>query len=96
MAKELGADGTYQVETNKPFDERKVANEIVQLMGGMMPDVSIECSGFETSQAMAIHATKSGGRVAIVGLGSYMNRVPLSSAAMREVDLIGVCRIKDE
>lgn len=44
---------------------------------------------------MAIFATKSGGKVAIVGLGPDQ-RVPLSSAAMREVDLIGVCRIKDE
>ena len=44
---------------------------------------------------MAIFATKSGGKVGIVGLGAPC-RVPLSSAAMREVDLIGVCRIKDE
>jgi len=44
---------------------------------------------------MAIYATKSGGKVGIVGLGPKC-KVPLSSAAMREIDLIGVCRIKDE
>lgn len=95
LAKKLGADDVYYIDIHKPFDDRKVAAEIVELMGGR-PDLSIECSGVETSQAMAIHATKSGGRVAIVGLGAPTNRVPLSSAAMREVDLIGVCRIKDE
>ena len=95
LAKSLGADGTYLIDIKKPFEDRKVAAEIVEAMGGN-PDLSIECSGVETSQSMAIHATKAGGRVAIVGLGSPMNRVPLSSAAMREVDLIGVCRIKDE
>ena len=44
---------------------------------------------------LAVFVTKSGGKVGIVGLGADP-RVPLSSAAMREVDLIGVCRIKDE
>ena len=95
LAKSLGADGIYLIDTKKPFDDHKVAAEIVSAMAGQ-PSVSIECSGVETSQSMAIHATKSGGRVAIVGLGGPTNRVPLSSAAMREVDLIGVCRIKDE
>ena len=95
LAKELGADGTYWIDVKKPFNDRAVAAEIVELMGGH-PDCSIECSGVQTSQAMAIHATKAGGRVGIVGLGAPTNSVPLSSAAMREVDLIGVCRIKDE
>ncbi|KAI2809471.1 hypothetical protein BLOT_000620 [Blomia tropicalis] len=95
LAKKLGADGTYHIDIKKPFVDRKIAAEIVELMGNR-PDVSIECSGVASSQSMAIHATKSGGKVAIVGLGSPMNSVPLSSAAMREVDLIGVCRIKDD
>lgn len=95
LAKKMGADGTYQIDTKKPFNDRQVAQEIVAQMGAP-PDVSIECTGVETSQAMAIFATKPGGRVGIVGLGSPANRVPLSSAAMKEVDLIGVCRIKDE
>lgn len=95
FAKKIGADGGYWIDISKPFKDTDAAEEIIQQMGDR-PDVTIECSGVESSQAMAIHATKSGGRVAIVGLGSPMNRVPLSSAAMREVDLIGVCRIKDE
>lgn len=97
LAKKLGGENTlsYFIDIKKPFDDRKAATEIVAALGSA-PDVSIECTGVETSQSMAIHATKPGGRVAIVGLGSPMNRVPLSSAAMREVDIIGVCRIKDE
>lgn len=95
IAKQMGVDFTYHIDTKKPFNDREVAGEIGKLIGAM-PDISIECTGVESSQAMAIHATKSGGRVAIVGLGAPANKVPLSSAAMREIDLIGVCRIKDE
>ncbi|KAH9395933.1 hypothetical protein TYRP_020348 [Tyrophagus putrescentiae] len=82
LAKQLGADAIYHIDVKKKFDEREAAREI--------------CTGVESSQSMAIHATRPGGRVAIVGLGAPANRVPLSSAAMREVDLIGVCRIKDD
>jgi len=46
---------------------------------------------------VTIHATKSGGRVGIVGLGGDDGiNVPLSTAAMREVDLIGVFRTNNE
>ncbi len=96
LAKQLGADAIYHIDVKKKFDEREAAREIIAALGGRHPDVSIECTGVESSQSMAIHATRPGGRVAIVGLGAPANRVPLSSAAMREVDLIGVCRIKDE
>jgi L-iditol 2-dehydrogenase len=93
LAKKLGVDGVYRIDP-KTFNDKEAANTIRELMGAA-PDITIECSGVESSTNMAIFATKSGGKVGIVGLGPKAS-VPLSSAAMREVDLIGVCRIKDE
>ena len=98
MAKQLGADGVYLMEVCKNSNdncEPKIAANIVELMGEH-PDVSIDCTGVSSSQSIAIYATKSGGNVGIVGLGRPSNQVPLSMLAMREINLIGVCRIKDE
>jgi len=91
--KKLGVDGVYLIDP-KTFNDKEAAKTIVEEMGEA-PDITIECSGVESSVSMAIYATKSGGKVGIVGLGPKV-RVPLSCAAMREVDLIGVCRIKDD
>jgi L-iditol 2-dehydrogenase len=84
LAKKLGVDGVYLIDP-KTFNDKEAAKTIVEEMGEA-PDISIECSGVESSISMAIFATKSGGKVGIVGLGPKA-RVPLSSAAMREVDL---------
>lgn len=99
MAKQMGADHTMWVDLSQDvasLDPKHLAKEIIDMLGGNKPDFSLECSGVDSSQSMAIHATKHGGRIAIVGLGSPANRVPLSTATMKEIDLIGVCRIKDD
>ena len=95
LAKKMGADHVYCIDTTKTMSDKQLATEIAEMMG-QTADICIECSGFESSQSMAIHATRPGGRIAIVGLGAPANRVPLSTATMKEIDLIGVCRIKDE
>lgn len=41
---------------------------------------------------MCLQATRSGGVVVLVGLGAEMTKVPLVSAAIREVDIRGVFR----
>ncbi|KAH9423985.1 hypothetical protein DERP_005570 [Dermatophagoides pteronyssinus] len=95
MAKKMGADHVYCVDTTKAMTDKQLASEIIELIGQPV-DICIECSGFESSQSMAIYATRPGGRIAIVGLGAPANRVPLSTATMKEIDLIGICRIKDD
>lgn len=94
MAKRLGADKTFLIEP-KTFDEMEMANQIVDDMG-QNPDITFECTGVDMSTSMAIYATKNGGKVAIVGLGHKKSRIPIAHAAMREIDLIGICRFKDE
>ncbi|KAH0497412.1 hypothetical protein TgHK011_004715 [Trichoderma gracile] len=51
-----------------------------------------ECTGVETCLQSAIYATKPGGKVMIIGMGTPVLTVPMSAAALREVDLVGVFR----
>ena len=94
LAQRLGADNTYLIDS-KNFDELQMSRNIVAEMGGN-PDISFECTGVDSSTSLAIYATKNGGKVAIIGLGANMSTIPVVYAAMREIDLIGICRFKDE
>ncbi|KAH8677236.1 chaperonin 10-like protein [Ilyonectria robusta] len=51
-----------------------------------------ECTGVETCVQTAIYATKPGGKVLIIGMGTPVLTLPISAAALREVDLVGVFR----
>ncbi|KAH9417243.1 hypothetical protein DERP_007240 [Dermatophagoides pteronyssinus] len=96
LAQKMGADHCYWIDlSQKELSSVDRAQHIVQMMG-RSPDITLECTGVGSSQSMAIHATKHGGRIAIVGLGQPSNGIPLSTMTMKEIDLIGVCRIKDD
>ncbi|EFY85343.1 hypothetical protein J3459_012172 [Metarhizium acridum] len=51
-----------------------------------------ECTGVETCTQTSIYATKPGGKVMIIGMGNPILTLPMSAAALREVDLVGVFR----
>jgi L-iditol 2-dehydrogenase len=55
-------------------------------------DVVFECTGTESCVQASIHATKPGGRVMLIGMGNPTQTLPLSTAALREIDLCGVFR----
>ncbi|KAG8810465.1 hypothetical protein FRC18_004042 [Serendipita sp. 400] len=55
-------------------------------------DVVFECSGAEPCIQAGIYAARLGGKVLLVGMGTPNVSLPLSAAACREVDLIGVFR----
>ncbi|UXI22562.1 transforming growth factor beta-1-induced transcript 1 protein [Sarcoptes scabiei] len=96
MAKQMGADHCYLIDAEAKKTEPQIAQEISKLMGGKAPDVGLECSGFDSSQTLAVHAVKYGGRICLLGLGSPVSRVPLSTVIMKEIVLIGAFRIKDD
>ncbi|KAB0372109.1 sorbitol dehydrogenase isoform X1 [Muntiacus reevesi] len=87
-AKEVGADFILQISNESP---QEIAKKVEGLLGSK-PEVTIECTGVETSIQAGIYATHSGGTLVLVGLGSEMTRVPLVHAATREVDIKGVFR----
>ncbi|OAA65281.1 Alcohol dehydrogenase superfamily, zinc-type [Niveomyces insectorum RCEF 264] len=51
-----------------------------------------ECTGAEACTQTAIYATQPGGKVMMVGLGMPVQTLPVTAAAIREVDLVGVFR----
>ncbi|XP_064222078.1 sorbitol dehydrogenase isoform X3 [Aotus nancymaae] len=87
-AKEIGADLVLQISKESP---QEIASKVEGLLG-CKPEVTIECTGAEASIQAGIYATRSGGTLVLVGLGSEMTTVPLVHAATREVDIKGVFR----
>ncbi|KAF8549141.1 GroES-like protein [Imleria badia] len=55
-------------------------------------DIVFECTGAETCIQMSIYAAVTGGKVMLVGMGTRNIMLPLSAAALREVDIQGSFR----
>lgn len=55
-------------------------------------DLTFECTGKEACMQTSLYATKPGGKVIMVGMGTPVQTVPLSAAHLREVDILGVFR----
>uniref|UniRef100_A0A0K8V7I9 Sorbitol dehydrogenase n=1 Tax=Bactrocera latifrons TaxID=174628 RepID=A0A0K8V7I9_BACLA len=89
VAKELGA--THTLLMGKDESAEEVAKKVHQVMG-VEPDKSIDCCGAESTTRLSIFATRSGGCVVIVGMGSPEPKIPLINALAREVDIRGVFR----
>ncbi|KAK4125141.1 GroES-like protein [Parathielavia appendiculata] len=64
------------------------------LNGQALGEVSAtyECTGVETCLQASIYATAPGGRIMLIGMGNPIQTLPISAAALREVDLVGVFR----
>jgi L-iditol 2-dehydrogenase len=56
------------------------------------PEVTIDCTGFESSLQTALQATAAGGRVCVVGMAQDIASLPLIAAAAKEVDIVGIFR----
>ncbi|TXG70836.1 hypothetical protein EZV62_005771 [Acer yangbiense] len=93
VAKKLGADDIVKVSTNM----QDVAQEVEQIQKAMGAgvEVSFDCAGFNKTMSTALSATCSGGKVCLVGMGHSEMTVPLTPAAAREVDVIGILRYKN-
>lgn len=55
-------------------------------------DVVFECTGVESCIQMGVFMARTGGKLSLVGMGTPNPVVPLSAAALREVDIVGVFR----
>ena len=91
FAQRMGIEKTLLINTK--LDTEALAEEVVDLLGDS-PDITLECSGAESSLNLAIYVTKDGGNVVMVGLNHRKVAVSLSSAACREVNLLGIKRYR--
>ncbi|KAF5675944.1 l-iditol 2-dehydrogenase [Fusarium heterosporum] len=55
-------------------------------------DVTFECTGKEICMHTSLYATKAGGKLIMVGMGTPIQTLPLSVAHLREIDILGVFR----
>jgi len=90
FAKQLVADKpgelkTYLVPRGK--SEEELAADMVEKLGGLEPDLALECTGVESSIGAAIHAVRFGGSVFVVGVGKNEMKFPFMRLSTREVDL---------
>ncbi|CAM9484650.1 unnamed protein product [Scytosiphon promiscuus] len=96
VAKDLGADVAVNVKGLSPSEAAlRVIGDGEGSSGGGRPDACVDCCGFESSVATALAAAKSGGKVCLVGMGHNMMNLPVTGAAAREVDVVGVFRYRD-
>ncbi|WVZ91819.1 hypothetical protein U9M48_037942 [Paspalum notatum var. saurae] len=95
VAASLGAHAAVKVSTDAAAGVVAAEVERVRAAMGGDVDVTLDCAGFSKTVATALAATRPGGKVCLVGMGHNEMTVPLTSAAIREVDVVGVFRYKD-
>lgn len=71
---------------------KKTADSILEQSNSKGYDVVFECTGVETCMQATIHTAKAGGKVVYIGMGTPNATLPISAAAFREIDLVGVFR----
>lgn len=71
---------------------KEVAELVKEASGSGEVDAVFECTGVESCLQAAIYSTKPGGKIMLIGMGSPVQTLPISAAALREVDLVGVFR----
>jgi len=93
IAKSLGVDKTVIASTNI----EDIGNEVEQVQQAMGTgiDVSFDCVGLNKTMSTALNATRSGGKVCLIGLAQTQTTAPLTPAAAREVDVIGIFRYRN-
>ncbi|KAG4029896.1 hypothetical protein MFRU_014g01890 [Monilinia fructicola] len=93
------ADAKLLVPMKRPQsieDKLAFAKEVAELVkeasGEGEVDATFECTGVESCLQASIYSTKPGGRIMLIGMGTPIQTLPISAAALREVDLVGVFR----
>ncbi|EEF51458.1 alcohol dehydrogenase, putative [Ricinus communis] len=81
IAKNLAADEIIKVSTNTEDVDQEVTT--IQNAMGSGINVSFDCVGYKKTMSTALNATRSGGKVCLIGLASSEMTLPLTPAAAR-------------
>ncbi|KAF2125994.1 GroES-like protein [Dothidotthia symphoricarpi CBS 119687] len=55
-------------------------------------DVTFDCTGKEVCMQAGLYATRPGGKLVMVGMGTPIQTLPMSASHLKEVDIIGIFR----
>ncbi|KAL6704869.1 hypothetical protein ACN47E_007552 [Coniothyrium glycines] len=55
-------------------------------------DVTFDCTGKEICMQAGLYATRPGGKLIMVGMGTPIQTLPISASHLKEVDIIGIFR----
>ncbi|KAH3961564.1 hypothetical protein HBH98_171160 [Parastagonospora nodorum] len=85
-------------ETAEKLDQAKeLATDIMQIASLNDPefegaDVTFDCTGKEICMQAGLYATRPGGQLVMVGMGTPIQTLPMSASHLKEVDIIGIFR----
>ncbi|GBG79680.1 hypothetical protein CBR_g29945 [Chara braunii] len=88
----------HEEEKEKQQEEKQQQEKEDDMVSGLRSlldgdaDVVIDCVGMERTMTAAIAITRPAGRVCMVGLAQAEMKLPIASACVREVDIVGVFR----
>lgn len=89
FAKKCGA--THTLLVGRDDSEEGVATRVLDILGAM-PDRTVECSGAQFAVNLAVHATKPGGQVVIIGHGPTSVSFPVVQTVAKEIEIKGSFR----
>lgn len=74
-----------------------ISNDILDIAGQLDPefegaDVTFDCTGKEICMQAGLYATRPGGQLVMVGMGTPIQTLPMSASHLKEVDIIGIFR----
>jgi L-iditol 2-dehydrogenase len=78
VAKELAAD-VMQIASQNEIDFEGA-------------DVTFDCTGKEICMQAGLYATRPGGKLIMVGMGTPIQTLPMSASHLKEVDILGIFR----
>ncbi len=84
LARELGAD-----ETISSADENTAAAKLLELTGGIGPDIVVETAGAKETPRMAIEWTRRGGTTLLLGIYSTTPEIDFNNLVGPEITVIG-------
>ncbi|KZV67758.1 GroES-like protein [Peniophora sp. CONT] len=85
VANKPGTLNTLLIPRGKTIEE--LGADMVTALGGLEPDLALECTGVESSIGAAIHAMRFGGKVFVIGVGKDTMTFPFMRLSAREIDL---------
>ncbi|KAH7061202.1 chaperonin 10-like protein [Macrophomina phaseolina] len=90
--------GAQTQESGEKFAAAKsLASEVVEIacaaeLDAEGADVTFDCTGKEICMQAGLFATRPGGKLIMVGMGTPTQTLPMSASHLKEVDILGIFR----